>query len=453
MRRFSGIRRVAFSVIIAAALIAGGFYFFPQKRPHNLIVISIDTLRADRLGTYGYKRNTSPVLDAFADDSVIFENTVGTTSWTLPSHMSLFTGLYPTSHGVIDAKKKLPRKVPLLAEILKRRGYRTFAFTGGVYVGRPFGFGRGFEMYTVKEKRKGLDADGKKKLRGFESSIARAEKVLSSLSPDEPYFLFLHTYDVHCPNRPPGEYVSMFKSEEAKAVRGTNCGDAIFRANPGFDAGHALTISDRYDGTISWVDSKFQRLIDFLKARGDLDRTVIVFTSDHGEEFYERQRIGHKATLNKQVIMIPLVIRAPGFSPSRVNVPVSQIDIFSTVLDLLDVPVPSHAQGTSLLPLMKGDSTQSSRQYQFSELQREASLRSLTDGRFHLIHDLETSRNTLYDMNNDPDEKNPITDEDKAGALKKDLFDFISGIPKGEAGTRASPDKSEVERLKTLGYL
>ena len=214
------------------------------KQRLNLILLSIDTLRADRLGAYGYKRDTTPAIDRFAKQSVVFEQTVAASSWTIPSHVSLFTGLYPSSHSVTSTSRKIPQEIPTLTEILKKEGYRTFAFTGGGNMDSRIGFGRGFEMYTVREHEQGG------KLKGLASSIARAEESLRSVSADQPYFLFLHTYDVHCPYEAPAPYGHMFHSSTAEPVEGNRCGKGIYGFNTGLRPAQAQFVSDRYDGSI-----------------------------------------------------------------------------------------------------------------------------------------------------------------------------------------------------------
>ncbi len=441
-------RIAAAAAVTLAILIAIGpvYRHFFGRRPYNLVLVSIDTLRADRLGAYGYSRDTSPVIDAFAKDSVVFENTVAVTSWTIPSHMTMFSGLYPASHGVIRPQLRPGRDFTLLAEILKEKGYATFAYTGGAFMSRGFGFSRGFDVYKSPE-------NFKVKKRGLETSIKRGAKLLGEQPPETPYFLFLHTYDVHCPLRPPPEYESMFRSPGAKPVKGYLCGREMKQKNPGFGPAEALTVSDRYDGSIRWVDNKIKSLFELLETRGDLDRTVVVITSDHGEEFFEHGILGHERTIHRQVLKVPLIIRAPGFAPRRIESPVSQVDIFSTILDLLGMPVPEQNQGISLMPMMNGIRKDSPREFQFSELDRDVTLRSFMDSSFHLIRDMESGRNLFFDMDRDREEQQPIEDEAKTAPIEHQLLEFIKALPsrRGEKAGK-EPGKGEMEKLKTLGY-
>lgn len=436
---------IALAGLLAIVSVILLIHKYVYGRPYNLVFVSIDTLRADRLGTYGYTRDTSPAIDEFAKQSVVFENNVAVTSWTIPSHMSMFTGLYPTTHGLTRPELRVPQNIPLLAEILKARGYATLGFTGGAYLSKGFGFSRGFDIYKSVE-------NFKVKKKGLEASIERAEKALKAVPAETPWFLFLHTYDVHCPLRPPAEYESMFKSPDAKPVEGHLCGKDTLKNNPQFGPAEALTISDRYDGTIRWVDNKLSRLFDLLKARGDLEKTVVVITSDHGEEFFEHGILGHERTVHRQVLMVPLIIRAPGFSPARVKEPIGQVDIFPTVLDLLGAPIPEN-QGVSLVAMMKGKSSESPRPFQFSELDRTARLRSLMDSSSHIIRKVETGESAAFDMISDPQELASISDRKKTGDLERELLDFIKELP-ARQGEKAGkqPGKGEMEKLKTLGY-
>lgn len=431
---------------IALAIAAGAIFLFHASRTRpNLIIVSIDTLRADRLGSYGYARDTSPVIDDFGKRSVVFENTVSPSSWTIPSHMTLFTGLHPTTHGAVRPELKVSRNIPLLAEILKAQGYRTIAYTGGGFVGKGFGFSRGFEKFKAVE-------NFKKKKRGIGCSIGKAEKTLSALPPGDPYFLFLHTYDVHCPLHPPEPYASMYKSPGALPVGSIACGREMIGAIPRFSAAHALSISDRYDGSIRWVDNELRKLFDMLKARGDLEKSVIIITSDHGEEFFEHGIVGHQRTLHRQVLMVPFILYAPGIKPARVSRFIGQVDIFPTILDLLNLPVPNESQGVSLLPLMRGKDNEPPRKFQYSELDRDIRLRSLMSKDSHLIYDLDSNNSIFFDSMNDSTEQSPLTGDPRMPEQLEGLDAIIAGIPPARGRETASPTQNDIEKLKTLGY-
>lgn len=205
-------------------LLRGRFAAAPSKP--NLILISLDTLRADRLGTYNYKRATTPFLDSWAQRSVVFDHAVSVAPWTLPSHVSIFTGLYPSSHKVSRAKKRsIGKDTELLTETLRNNGYQTFAFTAGGYVSERYGFDRGFDSFTVNR------GEHISETRGFPYTIKLAREKLAGRDPKKPFFLFLHTYAVHCPYSPPPPYDTMFVSPGAERIDAVSCA-RFFGDNP-----------------------------------------------------------------------------------------------------------------------------------------------------------------------------------------------------------------------------
>jgi len=180
----------------------------PTKEPpapvaRNLILISVDTLRADRLGVYGYGRDTSPAIDALARRGAWFTEAISQASWTLPSHMTILTGLYPSAHGTVGYDRKLPEGVPTLAEALNKKGFHTAGFVQGGYLNERFGYARGFESWTPYYQ-------------GFDGMLEKAESFIEGIPAEGRYFLFLHTYDVHCPYNPAPEYRAKFADAPGK---------------------------------------------------------------------------------------------------------------------------------------------------------------------------------------------------------------------------------------------
>ncbi|MCZ6598713.1 MAG: sulfatase [Planctomycetota bacterium] len=361
--------------LLALALLSGCADEGAPDGP-NLILISIDTLRADRLGCYGYERDTSPAIDALAERGVLFRTAIAESSWTLPSHVTMLSGLYPSTHGVERPERRPGSGTRLLAERLRDAGWTTFAITDGGWLSPAFGFARGFLDYRAE-------------LAGTEAHVNELiQRIEPLLGGERPFFAFLHTYDVHCPYDPPEPYASLFRSEErAEIETAGRCGNPHFNAMD-LDAGEARFLSDRYDGSIRRVDDALRGLFDLLEERGALEDTVVVLTSDHGEEFLEHGRIGHERTLEREVLFVPLIVVAPGLGPRVETHPVGLVDIVPTVLELLGLPAAADVEGQSLVRLARGEAADGEYlPYRYSELDWKASLVSWSNGETHVVRE------------------------------------------------------------------
>ncbi|NNL66168.1 MAG: sulfatase, partial [Myxococcales bacterium] len=299
----------------------------PAGRPPNVVVYLVDTLRADHLGVYGYERPTSPVLDRWAAQSVVFDRAYAPSSWTRPSVVSLLSGLDPIRHGVEDRLDVIPDDVRLLSEQLRSRGYATFAAVTNPNVLPEWGFGQGFDVFED------LDPDGQ----GTRAD-AVSDWVVSrmpELAARQPFLLYLHLLDPHAPYEPPAPY------------------DERFPRIPALPANHSI---GRYDGEIAFVDAEFGRSLDALAERGLADDTLVIFLSDHGEELMDHGQLGHGATLFEEVVRVPLILRLPrgAHAGARVATRVSLIDVFPTVLGLLGLPPAPGLDGRDLSPLLDG---------------------------------------------------------------------------------------------------
>lgn len=442
--------------LLTAALLSRRFYshsaFSDSSSPfkgYNLLFISLDTLRADRLGIYGYERDTTPVLDQFARKAVVFEDVISVSSWTLPTHVSFFTGLFPGVHGVnVPKRVRVNSETPLLAEILRDQGYRTYAFTGGGYVGSKFGFQRGFEYYGEYlgwKHRERYD---------LPRSLPDLKRVVARLKPQERFFIFLHTFDIHCPYNSPDPFMYMFNSEGAEPIDPRKCGD--FYNKHQLSPGQVSYLSDRYDGGIRSVDAQLKELFDFLEERDLINNTVIIITSDHGEEFYEHGRIGHKQSLHKELLNVPLIFYLPGIEPGRISVQVSVVDIFATILEILDIKAGPANNGFSLWPLIiNGREDLYPRKFQFSELDSKVVLRSHIDKIGHLISNPETEDVMYFDRVEDPATQHEISssrpDQVQRRLAEIDLLE--RSLVKQETETFELHSEEELEQLRSLGYL
>lgn len=338
-----------------------------RERPRNLLLISIDTLRADHLSLYGYSRKTSPELEAWSRKAVVFRRAVTSATTTLPSHTSLFTGIEASRHGV--HRSALPPGLDTLADHLRRAGWRTAARTGGGYLHPFFGLNRGFERFSFH--RPGIDRPGE-----LAAGLAVVGPWLEELR-DEPFFLFLHTYEVHAPYRPRPEYLPQFspgpipeglvwqvpeRDSEATGYRVVADPRYLLRGEdpngPELGAASVAQAEAYYDSSIRYVDSLLGGLFADLERLGLAENTVVVVTSDHGEAFGEHGEGGHGYLYDNNAV-VPLVIRAPGAPAGRtVLEQVRSVDVAPTVLDLLGAPPMPDTDGVSLRPVLAEETPQ-----------------------------------------------------------------------------------------------
>jgi len=402
-----------------AALAAGG-------RDLNVLLITIDTVRADRLGCYGYAGAGTPNLDRLAAEGVRFANAYAQVPLTLPSHCSIMTGTYPPDHGVRNnGAYSLGPELPTLAGLLKVRGYRTAAFVASFTLDSRFGLDRGFDLYDDS-------VQGGEALKSFRSE-RDAGAVLAALSPwlegnrGERFFGWAHFYDPHLPYAPP----------------------------PPFDAEYP---NRKYDGEIAYVDHIIGRLLDLLKAKGLLDRTLIVVAGDHGEALGEKKEIDHGLFLYDGTLKVPLILRLGKGLPAGVVVPsrVRLIDIMPTILDLLGMRIPSPVRGTSLLPYVRGKKKADLSSYIETYYPREnygwSELKGLIDGPWKYIL---APTPELYDLAQDPREEKNLAAAERAvvGKLTGKLEEAVKRTGAGKGTARRTMTAAETERLRSLGYL
>ncbi|TNF83199.1 MAG: DUF229 domain-containing protein [Acidobacteria bacterium] len=420
------------------------------SRP-NVLLISLDTLRADSLGCYGYERPTSPAIDGLAARSTLFRFAVSQAPWTRPSHMALFTGVFPTSKPRPDP--------PLLAELLWRSGYRTGAFTGGGQVHPTLGFGPGFERYEVIDW------------------LRRPEVVESWWQQDDgrPRFVFLHTFEIHDPYSD-DRFTSDLERGRIAAHFGRWKWERL-KKQGGLTETEKTLARALYDGGIAFTDERLGNLLDRLETLGLFEDTIIILTSDHGEQFWEHGTWRHGQVLYDHQLLVPLVIytpppvrRALGDNPvlagGRVEAQVSLVDILPTLLDILDIAdVGSLVNGRSIRPLLEG--RRLDRQEAFAENTniRAAERKALRTERYKYIHQYpregkgdhleETVQ--LFDLSSDPQESTDIADQNPE--LVEGFERRLQAIIRGTDVT-AAPDEVPEEideelrdQLRALGYV
>lgn len=354
----------------------------------DVVIYLVDTLRADHLGVYGYSRDTSPRLDEFARDSVIYEQAYSPSSWTRPAVASLLTGLDPARHGATSRTSVLAQDITTLAERLRRMGYSTAAIATNPHVLPVWGFAQGFdEFHDVKELYDSTRAD-----QVNEVAFRFLDKQASA-----PFFLFVHTLDPHAPYDPPPPHDRLWGPPppgERPTIREQPIEDVI----------------DSYDGEIHFNDEQFGLLVDRLRQDGRYDRSLIVFVSDHGEELEDHGRLGHGMTLYEEVVRVPLVVKLPGneHASTRVASPVVLQDIVPTVLAAVGDGAPD-LDGVDLGGGTARDGRERPISFSLDVLTLEGHrkvIEGLRVGRWKLIREIAPrSSFSLFDLEADPRER------------------------------------------------
>jgi len=451
------------------------FWFNPvifraeEDRP-SVILVSLDTLRADHLSCYGYVRATSPRLDELAADSVLFENAFAPSPWTLPSHVSLLTGLDEINHGVSTSSDRMDPDLPVLADLLRPHGFVTHAFTGGGFLNPVYGFSRGFDSYRTEGRM--VSDNGAQVL---------ADAVLPWLENNrqKKFFLFLHTYQIHQPYLAPAPFNRMFLDADA-VLDHIDLGQLRLnlenRFQPQTDA-QRRNYAGLYDAEIRYTDEALiGGLVDQLKALGLYDRTMLIVTSDHGEEFFEHEAWTHGHTLYNETIRVPLLIKFPACREkgTRVKTIVRLTDIMPTILEEMGVGYSQkELDGRSLLGLRREDPG-SERVFRSSRAEgivedRVPGKRAVNRGFYKVIINDSYSpeeltffrflpphqdRVEVYDLAADPGEtKNlAVSRPDLALSLSKYLEKIMTPAKK-RASSGAAMSEDVREELKALGYI
>lgn len=410
---------------LAAVTLAGMWPSVASRvdAPLGVVVITLDTTRADRLSPYGFVNVSLPHLERLAREGVVFDQATSVAPLTLPAHASLFTGLLPPHHAVRDnADPPLDETHTTLAEVLVARGFRTGAFVGSIVLDPDRGLKQGFEQYRGVDNSRGPTPD--RRQRRADQVVADAVHWLDTIGGSR-FFLWTHLNDPHRPYDPPEPYAS------------------IYGHNP-------------YVGEIAFADSQIGRLLETLDKRALLNRTIVVVAGDHGESLGERGERDHGVFIYENVLRVPLMIRAPGLTPLRVGEVVRLTDVMPTVLDLLDLPAPA-IDGVSLVDMLRGRPRGPSLEAYSESLYPArlgwSPLRALRQGRFKLI---DAPRPELYDLEDDPFEEQNIYDEHRR--LAEAMTARVAAIAKGR-GTSHDPDQRTraapelLERLSALGYV
>jgi arylsulfatase A-like enzyme/Flp pilus assembly protein TadD len=405
--------------------ICGGFAVGenrPKKNQTNILLITIDTLRPDRLSCYGGGFVKTPQIDSLAERGVLFSRAYAHNPETLPSHANILLGVTALTHGVHDNVNFVVRPEFLnLAKWLKDRRYSTGAVIGAFPLDSRFGLTQGFDLYDDN-----YGAQGSQQFvyaeRKAEVVVARARGWLENQN--GPWFLWVHCFDPHQPYDPPEPFRTQYKK-------------------------------DRYSGEVAYVDEELEKLFDYLKEKNLDEKTLIILTGDHGESLGEHGEKTHGYFAYNATLWVPLVIKAPGIKPGRIEQEVCHIDIFPTVCDLLGIDKPGSLQGLSLVPAMEGK-TLPRRSIYFESLMAYysrgwAPLRGLIEGKKKYI---ESPLSELYDLDKDFSENDNLAEGTKLDEFKRTLAELIrkQSAPSGQTA-RQAPDRETREKLQSLGYI
>lgn len=439
MHRFP-LRRLAALLSLLAACGTPSSPPSPDPGRFNVLLISIDTLRADHLGCFGYDKPTSPTLDALCAESVAFTQTISQAPSTLHSHASILTSEIPHHHRASwAARTPLADGAVTLAEVLSDAGYDTAAFTGGGQMDRLFGLNQGFDIYQQPGGQR------------FRDTVRAALPWLDE-HVDDRFFLFLHSYETHHPYEPEPAYLEAVGDDYDGPLPDQISVDFLRRVNAGeesIDDADLRHIIATYDAEIRSMDDGLKALLEHLTELGVLDRTLLVFTSDHGEEFDEHGTVGwHSHTLYDELLHVPLVVRFPRgrFAGTRIDRQVRSIDIAPTVLAAVGLESPPTFEGSDLGTLLRGEPLDELVAISRQDRPPSKDIEAVRTEEWKL------NEGRLFHLSEDPGELWDITDFEVQQRLEAALRKAVdSGTPlETEA---VVPTGKTLDELKDLGYL
>jgi arylsulfatase A-like enzyme len=378
----------------------------------RVILISIDSLRADHVGCYGYARQTTPHIDSLATNAVVFTDCIAQSSWTLPSHASLLTSLFVKTHGACGPNEGVSAKALVIAEELRRHGYATAAFVTAPFLLPQYGMNQGFDVYDARCSS----------VRHIDSHHdvtnpclhRRAVEWLDTWH-EAPFFLFLHYWDVHYDYVPPAPYDTLFDPGYDGDISGRDFArNTRIRAGmPQRDLEHVIAL---YDGEIACTDTYVGELFRMVAELGIADETLVVVTSDHGDEFLEHGATGHGHTLYQELIRVPLIWADPSSVDGalRVDDVVQSVDVAPSILEYLGIPRPDALEGRSFVPRLRGGQPEA--RTAFSETRSGGFLKAVVGTRTKIIRTMLNEQTKAYDLLSDPGELRPVRPESLPGA-------------------------------------
>ncbi len=473
---------VLLSTLSTLALVLGVAWWLTRPAsPPNVVLILIDTLRADRLGCYGHSKETSPTIDALAERGILFEQAFSQAGWTKPAVPSLLTGKYPIQHGVFSNRSVgkdrrlhtdvLGRDHETLAEALQKLGYQTGAFINNPHIRSFLGFDQGFDTF---EEELGDAADIRSRFQSWHSRLAA----------DAPFFAYVHFLDPHLPYDPPASYRDRFVPEafrdfDTRSWRRMQSRSGEADSPPPPETIEAMLAL--YDAEIRYTDDEIGRIVEALEESGQFENTWVIVVADHGEEFFEHGHLGHNRSLYDELLHIPMVVAGPGIREGRISTPVELIDIFPTVVEAAGGQSPDTVAGRSLGPAFSGQSLPD--RPGFADHRSEDGIwQSVRDQGHKLIRftpatadsagptpadprgsptatkprRLESSSAQVFDLENDPHESNDLSDTidaERRAHLEQLLDDWALAYTTHSGSDPVVVDEATMERLRSLGYI
>jgi arylsulfatase A-like enzyme len=433
-------------------------YSQTHQKP-NVILITIDSLRPDHLGCYGYRRNTSPNIDRLAKESILFTQAISQAPWTYPSLFSILSGTYPDTHGVLSPRHKL-KDVPLLNQILRQNGYYTVAICAHYTISEVEGFRQTFhKFFRFRRKR-----DNFWIVNNARPVTQLATRWLRN-NYRKKFFLWLHYMDCHGPYKSPSPYNKMWDKKYTEAINGIPISEHIWLGLGGvpkymaevMDVKHMSKEEyiSHYDGEISFLDSQIGILLNELNKLGIERNTLIILTSDHGESLGEHAYFGHELLLYDVLLKVPLIIKFPRVFPHHkiITKQVQSIDIMPTILDLLGLKQPDLIEGRSLVSLILGEKEEPA-SYAYSSYENYLSRYAIRTEEWKLIYTQENNHYELYNLRRDPQESVNLYEMENrvAEILKMELGKYLNIAPFPEKGLEELSAETK-ETLRSLGYL
>ncbi|MCP2605318.1 sulfatase, partial [Candidatus Aminicenantes bacterium AH-873-B07] len=417
-----------------------------KAKKWNLIYIVLDSARPDHFSCYGYKYRTTPNIDKIAKESFIFKNAFTQAVYTLASTSSLFTGLYPVSHYVIMDYQGLSDEFYTLAEAFRDKGYLTIAEISNPYVSAKFNMHQGFVLFKENWKT--------------ENILLKSETINLIKNKKKRFFLYIHYTAPHAPYNPPFRFKKKFLSHSCNEKLGSvEYLEKIEEGKIKLTKEEIKCLIKLYDANLYYVDYYLGKAINLLERENLLKNSVLIITSDHGEAFFEHQKIQHNTTVYEEMIKIPLIIKFPeesGIKPREISHLVEIVDLTATFFDLFELPekMKYKLEGKSILPLIF--SNQALKEFVFSRTIIPISRYCIRNEQYKYILDLKNNKAELYDLKNDPGERiNIISNKFLASYFHQNLLYHISIAQKikKEEEKYIEIDEKTKEKLRSLGYL
>jgi arylsulfatase A-like enzyme len=465
----------------------------------NVLMIVMDTTRADHLSCYGHPAATTPNIDRLAQEGVLFEQATSTAPWTLPSHGTLFTGLYPSQHGARWSRHQLDGQLTTLAEVLQQEGYQTAGFSNNGWISRALNFDQGFDEFfdfqaswrggwvagrmalvQLLDRVPGMKA--KKRLRdagATRTNHAIAQWFARDHDAARPFFIFINYLEPHFEYRPPERFRQRFISPEQEQQRRKLDIEAMRQLAPPvrFEPPMRELLTNLYDGELAYLDSRIGELMDGLRARGLLDNTLVIVTSDHGESIGDHDIFEHQFCIYETLVHVPLVMRYPATLPAgqRVDARASLIDIVPTVLTAAGVPVSAMGidlPGQDLVGLATSPQERKNpivveyeaplpmlerfhqRRQDVDEHYFTRHFKGLYQGPYKFIESSDGGRE-LYDLRADPKEATNLAESvpEVAGRMEQDLEQYVESLPMPQRDQVRSMSEDVRQELRSLGYV